>query len=139
MMLRTQLNDLEQRCYKAAQKGHLIGKGEDLAAMLMTECGEVPAPPHPVGSPEHLLKIIQAVKDVRSGKTKKVEPEPKKAPAKKVQDIEDKLDGEASMAAKAEGPPIPLEEAKKTLEEPPPIEPEPEPDKGKKGKSKKGG
>ena len=131
-MLSAQLNELEQRCYKAIQKGHLIGKGENLAALLMAECGEVEAIQHSVGSPEHLLKLIQAVKDVRSGKAKKAlakKAEPIKAEpikAEPVKAVEDKLDGEAIMAVEAEEPVVDAD----------PVELEPE--KGKKGKSKKG-
>lgn len=78
-MTSAQLKELEIRCHKAIQHGSLIGKGDAYATMLMTECGTVDAAPHLLGSPQHLLKIIEAVRDVRSGKKppKKVE-SPKK-------------------------------------------------------------
>jgi outer membrane biosynthesis protein TonB len=70
-MTSEQIKELETRCHRAVRLGHIIGRGEALAAMLMGECGLVDASPDKFGSAAHLLKIIQAIRDIRSGKTHK--------------------------------------------------------------------
>jgi len=73
-MTDSQLSELEWRCHRAVRLGHVIGRGDQLAAMLMGECGPVEAPSYRFGSAQHLLRIIQAVRDFRSGKISQEKP-----------------------------------------------------------------
>lgn len=135
-MTSEQLKELETRCYRAVRLGHIIGRGDALAAMLMGECGLVDASPDKFGSAAHLLKIIQAVRDTRSGKAHKPPaykpPQPAlvKAPDPKPAKVPEPVpEPEPAPAPEPEPDPEPVKE------------PEPEAPKAKseqKAKSKKG-
>lgn len=89
-MTSAQLKELELRCHKAVRHGALIGKGDLYASMLMLECGTVDAAPHSFGSPQHLLKIVEAVREVRSGKRKPAKKAEAPKPVTKTEPVDKK-------------------------------------------------